>query len=98
MAARLILFDGAFRVLFIGSHLAAHTERVADRNADFHRICAGLFNSKQAVSPRPTVDGAGPSVGDDATAAALCATATMVIEEHELVLWLGDLNYRMERS
>ncbi|GLI70778.1 hypothetical protein VaNZ11_015812 [Volvox africanus] len=47
------------RVLLVGAHFAAHDQNVERRNADFHRICAGLF------AP-PSTDGSGT-----ATAASL---------------------------
>lgn len=37
-----------YRLLFIGSHFAAHDNKVERRNADFSRIKAGLFNSSSS--------------------------------------------------
>jgi hypothetical protein len=37
-----------YRLLFIGSHFAAHDNKVERRNADFTRIKAGLFNSSSS--------------------------------------------------
>jgi hypothetical protein len=39
-----------YRLLFIGSHFAAHDNKVERRNADFTRIKAGLFNSSSSSS------------------------------------------------
>lgn len=44
---------GALRLLLISSHLAAHDEQVKRRNADFHRIRAGLFNNSSGSTPPP---------------------------------------------
>jgi hypothetical protein len=39
-----------YRLLFIGSHFAAHDNKVERRNADFTRIKTGLFNSSSSSS------------------------------------------------
>ncbi len=49
------------RVLLVGAHFAAHDQNVERRNADFHRICAGLF------AP-PSSEGGGAGAGGVATA------------------------------
>lgn len=35
------------RVLFVNAHFAAHDHKVAQRQADYLRIKAGLFNTKE---------------------------------------------------
>ncbi|GFR45016.1 hypothetical protein Agub_g6327 [Astrephomene gubernaculifera] len=42
------------QVLLVGSHFAAHDQHVERRNADFHRICAGLFAPPLPTPPPPT--------------------------------------------
>lgn len=48
MALSVQLVD--YRLLFISSHFAAHDDKVDRRNADFHRIKAGLFSSSSSSS------------------------------------------------
>jgi len=39
------------RLLFVNAHFAAHDEKVARRNSDFHRIKSELFTSRAAARP-----------------------------------------------
>ncbi|MEW5312132.1 MAG: hypothetical protein WDW38_003782 [Sanguina aurantia] len=41
------------KILLVNCHLAAHDQYTEKRNADYHRICAGLFTSSQ----KPTAGG-----------------------------------------
>jgi hypothetical protein len=45
------------KLLFIGSHFAAHDDNVERRNADFHRIRTGLFTSGASSSSNVTEPG-----------------------------------------
>ena len=45
------------QVLLVGAHFAAHDAYVERRNADFHRICAGLFAAPPAAAPAPAAAG-----------------------------------------
>ncbi len=46
----------------MGAHFAAHDAYVERRNADFHRICAGLFAAPAPAQP-PAAQGPGPASG-----------------------------------
>lgn len=66
-AIRMKLMDST--VCFVCSHLAAHRENVAGRNADFHKICDNIrFKTEDE---------------------------TFGILDHQLIFWIGDLNYRI---
>lgn len=51
------------RVLLVGAHFAAHDQNVERRNADFHRICAGLFAPPSAEGAAATATAAATSGG-----------------------------------
>lgn len=63
--AAVSMMIGGVRMLMVTSHLAAHDEFVDRRNADYHRICAGLFSGTP-----PTNSGANtPAPGKNNTIA-----------------------------
>ncbi len=47
----------------MGAHFAAHDQYVERRNADFHRICAGLFAPPSAASPATSAAAAAAAGG-----------------------------------
>ena len=76
---RLKAFDST--LCFVSSHLAAHRDHVAQRNADFKAICERTEFKALSVVTGPL---------DDVQA----APAARVLD-HDVVFWLGDLNYRI---
>ncbi|KAG2484194.1 hypothetical protein HYH03_017006 [Edaphochlamys debaryana] len=48
------------QILLVGAHFAAHDQHIERRNADFHRICAGLFAPPSSPSLGPGGPGPGP--------------------------------------
>ena len=86
---RLQFYDST--LCFICTHLAAHRENVAGRNADF----ANVFNKTSF------------EIGDEAVKEVIklgslgqwaTGTASVGISDHDLVFWFGDLNYRVDES
>ncbi|RHY51485.1 hypothetical protein DYB30_010473, partial [Aphanomyces astaci] len=88
VAVRMTLYDST--IVFVCSHLAAHTHNVAGRNADFANILAKIefrdsvfdemnpsgFVLFSILSPEPT-------------------DHVLSIHSHDFIFWLGDLNYRL---
>jgi len=89
VSIRMQFYDST--LCFICTHLAAHRENVTGRNADF----ANVFN-------KTTFD-----IGEEATREAIYSgsmshweigSTTVNIIDHDLIFWLGDLNYRVDES
>ncbi|KXZ44655.1 hypothetical protein GPECTOR_64g149 [Gonium pectorale] len=66
------------QVLLVGAHFAAHDAYVERRNADFHRICAGLFAPPTTPSTASSsgAAAAGAAAADSPAATASPATGT----------------------
>jgi inositol polyphosphate 5-phosphatase INPP5B/F len=89
VSVRLQFYDTT--LCFVCSHLAAHRENVVGRNADFSNI----YN-------KTTFD-----VGEDAIKEVIrsgslsqwtIGSSSVGISDHDIVFWLGDLNYRIDES
>ena len=89
VSIRLQFYDTT--ICFVCSHLAAHRENVTGRNADFHNIFS-----------KTTFD-----IGEDAIREVIrsgslsqwtLGSSSVGIADHDIVFWLGDLNYRIEDS
>lgn len=95
---RLSVYDST--VCIVCSHLAAHRENVAGRNSDFKTIY------EKAVFASVTKDDTGGfSQQQDAGAvtmpsqgAARYLDKDLTVDRHDLIFWLGDLNYRIDDS
>lgn len=100
VSIRLNLYDSS--ICFVCSHLAAHRENIEGRNSDYKNIiertiflAEGNNNRDQSndepSGPTATVirrrHGASNSIGVDLT-----------ILDHEVIFWLGDLNYRIDED
>lgn len=79
MAISLGLFDTT--LCFITAHLAAHLEKVDDRNEDYHMILSGLHMGSLGQNYHLTPKGH-PDVN--------------VINFFDYVFFYGDLNYRLD--
>eukprot|EP00956_Cyclotella_meneghiniana_P019872 scaffold34547_cov69-Cyclotella_meneghiniana.AAC.4 len=86
---RLQFYDST--LCFVCTHLAAHRENVAGRNADF----ANVFNKTSF------------EIGDEAVKEVIklgslsqwaAGTNSVGISDHDVVFWFGDLNYRVDES
>lgn len=89
VSIRLQFYDSTF--CFVCSHLAAHRENVTGRNQDF----ANVFN-------KTTFE-----IGEDAIREVIrsgslshweIGSSSVGIPDHDVVFWLGDLNYRIDES
>ena len=89
VAIRIQFYDST--LCFVNSHLAAHRENVAGRNADYVNVL-GKINF---------------DIGEDAVREVIrngsmsqwASGSTLVgIADHDLVFWIGDLNYRIDES
>lgn len=98
VAVRLSVYDSS--LCFVCAHLAAHRENIAGRNADFKNIIErSVFSTDSNQVPD-----APRRVGDDILASISIpkhvAVQNMLLDlqilDHEIVYWIGDLNYRID--
>jgi len=89
VSVRMQFYDST--LCFVCTHLAAHRENITGRNADF----ANVFH-KTAFE-----------IGEEATREAIYSgsmshweigSTSVNIIDHDLIFWLGDLNYRIDES
>mmetsp|Transcript_18358 Transcript_18358/g.26328 ORF Transcript_18358/g.26328 Transcript_18358/m.26328 type:complete len:792 (+) Transcript_18358:113-2488(+) len=89
VSIRLQFYDSTICV--VCTHLAAHRENVAGRNADF----ANVFN-------KTSFDIGDKAVTENIRSGSLsqwaAGSSSVGIADHDLVFWLGDLNYRVDES
>lgn len=76
---------------FVNSHLAAHRENVAGRNADFVNVLSKLSFDVGEDSVREVIRNGSMSQWAS-------GSSSVGIADHDLVFWLGDLNYRIDES
>ncbi|KAJ7211939.1 hypothetical protein O6H91_20G040100 [Diphasiastrum complanatum] len=79
--------------LFVACHLAPHQGNLEERNAQYSRICQSLFSRPSAGICSCLQNTA--VVADEYEEQALCRS---IVEDSDLVVWFGDLNYRVEGS
>ena len=110
VSVRMWIHDSS--VCFVCSHLAAHRENVAGRNSDFKNILErSLFISESVNSngyelpneaTTDTTTSASSSVQDTVIRPRHGADKTLGVDlnilDHELIFWLGDLNYRFDEE
>ncbi len=105
VAVRFSLFDSS--ICIVCAHLAAHRENVAGRNSDFRNIMErSVFACEQSrdevyegsAPPGSTSSESslGGSVVMPRSGAAQFLSADLSVLDHELVLFVGDLNYRID--
>lgn len=93
VAIRFNFYDSA--VCFVCSHLAAHRENVTGRNNDFKNIMERVLFSSEISKDGDENDGGSGVVMPKSGAAQFVGT-DMTIPDHEIIFWLGDLNYRID--
>jgi len=109
---RLSVYDTS--LCFVCAHLAAHRENVVGRNADYKTIVEGIQfavggvgeggesevgKQEGRVAKLDPRAGSGEAVTRPLRGSALNLTRDLqLLQEHELVFWLGDLNYRIDDS
>ena len=80
---------GRTSLLLVNSHLAAHQHAVEQRNADFWKINNRMNLRSKAAAAAPSAASAG---------LASPPSSSLLTDRFDRVLWLGDLNYRIEGS
>lgn len=89
VCVRLQFYDST--LCFVCSHLAAHRENVQGRNADFYNIMA-----KTAFDVGE--DAVRESIQNGSLQMWFSGNSYVSIPDHDIVVWLGDLNYRIDES
>jgi len=88
-AIRLQFYDST--LCFVCTHLAAHRENVAGRNADFANVFSKTSFEIGAEAVQEVI-----RLGSMSQWA--MGTDTVGAADHDLVFWFGDLNYRVDES
>jgi phosphatidylinositol-bisphosphatase len=89
VCVRLQFYDST--LCFVCSHLAAHRENVQGRNADYYNIMA-----KTAFDVGE--DAVRESIQNGSLQMWFSGNSYVSIPDHDIVIWLGDLNYRIDES
>ena len=89
VSIRLQFYDST--ICFVCSHLAAHRENVAGRNADYQNVLSKISFDVGEDAVREVIRNG--SMSQWAT-----GSSSVGIADHDLVFWLGDLNYRIDES
>lgn len=89
VSVRLQFYDST--ICFVCSHLAAHRENVSGRNADFHNV---LQKTQFPVGQ----DAIREVIRSGSMAQWAIGSSTVTIADHDVCVWLGDLNYRIDES
>ena len=72
----------------VGTHLAAQMDNIARRNQDFHNVMDRMF--------KDNLDGQPISYQQLESNSSFYNNISLI--NHDVILWLGDLNYRMEKE
>ena len=94
VAIRMNIYDSS--VVFVCSHLAAHRENVVGRNSDFSNIMEKMLFPSEEKSKRYSLEDGShvrPKFG-----AQRYHERDLKIGDHEVIIWIGDLNYRLEQE
>ena len=98
---RMTIYDSS--ICFICTHLAAHREKVKERNADYRKIYDGiLFSSSDSLNLPHRTDYDDLRASDLVTRPKYGAEKTagidQFIKDHDFIFWFGDLNYRINED
>jgi len=89
VSIRLQFYDST--ICIVNSHLAAHRENVAGRNADFRNVFSKtLFRIGDEAVRELIRNGALKQWTD--------GSSSIGIQDHDMSFWMGDLNYRVDES
>lgn len=89
VSVRLQFYDST--ICIVNSHLAAHRENVAGRNADFHNIYSKL---EYDIG----YEAAKQSIQNGSLSQWASGSQTIGVADHDIAFWMGDLNYRIDES
>uniref|UniRef100_A0A7S3EIC1 Inositol polyphosphate-related phosphatase domain-containing protein n=1 Tax=Rhodosorus marinus TaxID=101924 RepID=A0A7S3EIC1_9RHOD len=82
IASRMQIYESTF--CFVACHLAAHQENVSRRNQDFSEVLRRIVFTEEK------------SQYSNLSALLFANENTISIPDQDLVVWLGDLNYRID--
>ena len=89
VSVRLQFYDST--ICIVNTHLAAHRENIAGRNADFANIYAKVSHDIGDEAVKEVIRSG--SLSQWAT-----GTSSVGVADHDLAFWIGDLNYRVDES
>lgn len=89
VSIRMQFYDST--MCFVCTHLAAHRENVVGRNADFSNVFGKTSFDIGEEAIREVIRSG--SLSQWAT-----GSSAVGVRDHDLVFWLGDLNYRVDES
>ena len=89
VSVRLQFYDSTF--CFVCSHLAAHRENVAGRNADYFNVLGKISFDVGEEAVREVIRNGSMSQWAS-------GSSVVGIADHDICVWLGDLNYRIDES
>mmetsp|Transcript_4335 Transcript_4335/g.7604 ORF Transcript_4335/g.7604 Transcript_4335/m.7604 type:complete len:788 (-) Transcript_4335:38-2401(-) len=87
VAASWILFD-CVKMSAVACHLAAHEKNVDRRNQDFRDVIRRAFNADDNEAASMVINNNGNNNGSS-------TLNGLGVLDHDIVFWLGDLNYRI---
>ncbi|KAJ8905797.1 hypothetical protein NDN08_002302 [Rhodosorus marinus] len=82
IASRMQIYESTF--CFVACHLAAHQENVSRRNQDFSEVLRRIVFTEEKAQY------------SNLSALLFANESTITIPDQDLVVWLGDLNYRLD--
>lgn len=89
VSVRMQFYDST--LVFVCTHLAAHRENVAGRNADFTSVYSRTFFE---IGPQAIHE----AIRSGSLSHWATGSSSVGIADHDIIIWLGDLNYRIDES